>query len=149
MESRSEAKLEGDQTSTYIHARFQGNTTDVMNTIKIGRFVVSEEAKHILVEEKLETWVAGVKRMVGFVRAFPQMAYADLTMSIHNKWQFVQHVTYEVRPLFAPPEEKISDKFFPYRLGGSKEEVTDSLCKRNAWDVNWVGIGIPYPTQCQ
>ena len=38
----------------------------------IGRFVLSEDANHRLVEEKVETWVEGVQRLEVFVRVLPQ-----------------------------------------------------------------------------
>ena len=42
----------------------------------------SDKFKHRWMEEKLETWVVGVKRLAGFARVFPQTAYASLTMSL-------------------------------------------------------------------
>ena len=49
--------------------------------VEIARFFLgSDEAKHIWLEEKVETWVAGAKHLVGFLTASPQMAYDGLAM---------------------------------------------------------------------
>ena len=44
-------------------------------------------------DEKVETWVVGVKRLSGFVRGFPHAAYTSLMMSLQKDWQFIQSIT--------------------------------------------------------
>ena len=85
---------------------------------QIEGFVGSDEAKYIWVEEEVKTWVAGVKRLVVFVRALHQTAYYDLAMLLQSEWQFFKCVTPSVAPLFAPRKEALKDNFIPDLLGG-------------------------------
>ena len=110
-------------------------------------FVGYDEAKHRWADEKVDTWVAGVKHLAGFVRSSHHKAYGGLTMSLHQEWNFVQHITPGVRSLFTTLEAALRDDFLPALIGGRREEVTDSLRKRITWGVERKGIGIPYPTQ--
>ena len=68
----------------------------------------------------METWLAGVKRLSGFARAFAQKLYAILSMMLYQKFQFVQHVTLKGRPLFEPLEVELREEFLPLLLGGTK-----------------------------
>ena len=45
----------------------------------------SDEAKQRWVEGKVDTWIAGVKRLVVFLILPPQTAYADLTLLLHQE----------------------------------------------------------------
>ena len=67
-------------------------------------------------------------------------------MSLQQEWQFVQHVTPGVGPLFLSLEEEFRDEFLPSLLCIRTEEVTDCLHKRITWDMKRAGIGIPDPT---
>ena len=68
-------------------------------------------------------------------------------MLLQQKWQFVQHVTPGVGPLFAPLEEAFRNEFILDLLGFRREEVTDSLHKSITWGVKWAVIGISKLTQ--
>ena len=95
----------------------------------------------------METWVAGLKRLAGCTKLFPQSAYAGLAMLLQQEWKFSQRVTPSVGTLFAPLEAKFREKCHPTLLGVRIEEFTYSLYKRITWGVNQAGIGIPDPTQ--
>ena len=75
--------------------------------------------------EKVETWVAGVKCMAGFVRGFPNAAYVRLTISLQQEWQIVQHMTPSVGTLYSPLEAVFRDDFLLTLLGGRREDITD------------------------
>ena len=62
----------------------------------------SDKARQRWLEEKVETWVAGLKLLAVFSIAFPQKAYSVLTMLLQNEWQYVQRVTPSVGPVFEP-----------------------------------------------
>ena len=113
----------------------------------LGWVVGSDEAKQIWMEENVEIWVAGFKRLAEFSRVFPQTDYAGLTMSLHQKWQFLQRLTPSVGPLFAPLEAELWDDFLLDRFVESIWEFTESLHKRIIWGVKWAGVGIPCPNQ--
>ena len=49
---------------------------------KIGVLLVSEKAKNIWLDKKVETWVAGLKCLVVFERTPPQTAYPGLIIPI-------------------------------------------------------------------
>ena len=71
----------------------------------------SYEDKHIWVEDKVETWVAGVKRLEKFSKEFHQTAYIGWKISLHQEWNPVQHVTPSVGTLFEPLEKAFQCKF--------------------------------------
>ena len=92
----------------------------------------SNEAKQRWLEDKVETWVVGVKSLAVFARLFPRIAYAGLTMLLWKECQFVKHVTPDVGPLFVPLEATFREDFIPYLVGGMIEEVIESLRGRIA-----------------
>ena len=77
----------------------------------------SDEAKHRWVEEKVETWVAGVKHLAGFAILFTQVDYSVLKMSLQHEWQFIRSVPPRVGPLFAPLESELGDEFILTLIG--------------------------------
>ena len=105
-----------------------------------------DKAKHIWVEEKVETWVVWVNPLVGFLTAFPHTEYAVLTMYLQQECQFVHNFTPSVGPLFVPLEEASMKKILLDLLGVSIDEVADFLCKHIDWGVKRMEIGIPYHT---
>ena len=90
-------------------------------------FVGSDEAKERWGQEKVETWGARAKRLERLARASPQTASANLMMLIQQEWKFALGVNPIVGPLLAPLETAMWDNFLPDLLGGSREEVTNSL----------------------
>ena len=68
----------------------------------------------------METWVAGVKHLEGFERAFPNVAYAKLTMSLYQKWQLVHNITPSVGPLFEPLKAGLREDFLQDLIGGRR-----------------------------
>ena len=70
-----------------------------------GGFVGTTEAKRTWVDIKVDSWVAGVSRLAGSARIFPQTAYAGLSMSLQQEWKFLQHVTPGIRPPFVALED--------------------------------------------
>ena len=47
------------------------------------------EAKQTWVEDKVDSWVAGVRRLEGFARLFYHTAYTGLEMSLQQEWKFL------------------------------------------------------------
>ena len=92
---------------------------------QIGSFVGSDEAKKSWLEERAQTWVAGVKDLTGFARASPQKAYYGLMMSLHKEWNFSSASPKGVGPLFAPLEAALRSDFILGLLRENREEVTD------------------------
>ena len=86
-----------------------------------------KEAKNIWLEEKVEPWVSGVKKLVGFARAVPNMAYARQKMFLCQDWQFVQRVTTNVGTIFAPLGATLRYNLLLYLLAVRREEATGSL----------------------
>ena len=68
-------------------------------------------------------------------------------MLLQKEWQFFQHVSPSAGNLFAALEAALRENFLPPLLGGRIEELTELLCKRINWDMNWAGIWIPYLNQ--
>jgi hypothetical protein len=63
------------------------------------------------------TWVAAVETLALVAGNYPQAAYAGFTFCLQNEWQYVQRVTSDTAPHFAPLEVAIRTKFLPALLG--------------------------------
>ncbi len=63
------------------------------------------------------SWVATVVMLALLASNYPQAAYAGFTFCLQNEWQYVQRVTSDTAPHFAPLEVSIRTKFLPALLG--------------------------------
>ena len=52
-----------------------------------------DKEKQRWVEDKVETWVEWGEFTSGVCKSSPKMAYAGLTILLHQEWQFVHSVT--------------------------------------------------------
>ena len=88
---------------------------------------------------------ASVAIMDGVAGNHPHTAYMDLQKSLHQEWDFVQHVTLEIEMAFQPIEDALRNAFLPDLFKGSTSQiprraVTGMPCKK-------AGIPLPDPTQ--
>ena len=72
----------------------------------------------------METWLAGVTRLEGFSRAFPQTDYSSLTMPLHQEWQFLQSVIPGFGSVFETLGASFRHNLILSLVGGSKEYFT-------------------------
>ena len=79
----------------------------------LGEFVGTTEAKKTWVEDKVDSWVAGVIQLEIFAHLLPDTAYAFLTTSLQQECQFLQRVTPGISPLFVSLEKALREDFLP------------------------------------
>ena len=111
----------------------------------VGGFVGSGAAEAAWVDPQVSEWVAGVQALAKVARRYPQTAFAGLARSLQSEWQFLQRVTPDIAPAFAPLEAAIATEFFPALLQASVEEVA-LLRPLLALPLRMGGLGIPDPT---
>ena len=111
----------------------------------IGGFVGSGAAEEAWIDPQIQDWIAGVKSLAQAARRYPQTAHAGLARSLQAEWQYLQRVTPDIAPAFAPLEEAIATVFLPALLDASVAEVA-LLRPLLALPVRLGGLGIPDPT---
>ncbi|KAI2490762.1 hypothetical protein MHU86_23809 [Fragilaria crotonensis] len=88
----------------------------------LGGFVGSGETEAAWVDPQVQQWIEGVHCLAAAARRYPQTAYAGLTQSLQSEWQYLQRVTPDIAPAFAPLETAIATVFLPALLDASVEE---------------------------
>ena len=111
----------------------------------LGGFVGSGAAEAAWVDPQVQQWIKGVHRLAAAARRYPQTAYAGLSQSLQSEWQYLQRVTPNISPAFAPLEAAIATVFLPALLDASVEEVA-KLRPLLALPTRMGGLGIPDPT---
>jgi hypothetical protein len=112
----------------------------------LGGFLGSTETQEEWLQEKVETWAAGVQALARVARRFPQTAYAGLAKSLQCEWQYLQRVIPDVGDSFAPIEKALVEDFFPALLQVPPAIVAD-LRPLLGLSAKFAGIGLPCPTQ--
>ncbi|KAI2507264.1 hypothetical protein MHU86_7100 [Fragilaria crotonensis] len=111
----------------------------------LGGFVGSGAAEAAWVDPQVQQWIEGVHRLAAAARRYPQTAYAGLSQSLQAEWQYLQRVTPNIAPAFAPLEAAIATVFLPALLATTVEEVA-KLRPLLALPTRMGGLGIPDPT---
>jgi hypothetical protein len=111
----------------------------------LGGFVGTGAAEAAWVDPQVQQWIEGVHRLAAAARRYPQTAYAGLSQSLQAEWQYLQRVTPDIAPAFAPLETAIATVFLPALLDASVEEVA-KLRPILALPTRLGGLGIPDPT---
>ncbi|KAI2498784.1 hypothetical protein MHU86_15687 [Fragilaria crotonensis] len=111
----------------------------------LGGFVGSGAAEAAWVDPQVQQWIEGVHCLAAAARRYPQTAYAGLSQSLQSEWQYLQRVTPDIAPAFAPLEAAIATVFLPALLDASVEEVA-KLRPLLALPTRLGGLGIPDPT---
>ena len=105
----------------------------------------SGESEAAWVDPQVQQWVEGVYRLAAAARRYPQTAFAGLSQSLQSEWQYLQRVTPDLAPAFAPLEAAIATVFLPALLDATVEEVA-KLRPLLALPTRMGGLGIPDPT---
>ena len=111
----------------------------------VGGFVGSGAAEAAWVDPQVRQWIAGVHSLAAAARRYPQTAYAGLSRSLQAEWQYLQRVTPNISPAFAPLETAIATVFLPALLDASVDEIA-KLRPLLALPTRMGGLGIPDPT---
>ncbi|KAI2506102.1 hypothetical protein MHU86_8333 [Fragilaria crotonensis] len=93
---------------------------------------------------QVQQWIEGVHCLAAAARRYPQTAYAGLSQSLQAEWQYLQRVTPDIAPAFAPLEAAIATVFLPALLATTVEEVAKLALL--ALPTRLGGLGIPDPT---
>jgi hypothetical protein len=111
----------------------------------LGGFVGTGAAEAQWVDPQVQQWIEGVHCLAAAARRYPQTAYAGLSQSLQSEWQYLQRVTPDIAPAFAPLEAAIATVFLPALLATTAEEVA-KLRPLLALPTRLGGLGIPDPT---
>jgi hypothetical protein len=111
----------------------------------IGGFVGGRDNKLEWVAEKVRGWVDGVNILASVARRFPQTAYAGLTMSLQNEWQYVMRTVPGIAALFDPLEKAIRGRFLPALL--EVPSISAEMRQLMANGVKQAGLGIRNPVE--
>ena len=111
----------------------------------VGGFIGTKEARAAWLSKKAEDWVHGVVTLGKIAKRFPQTAYAGLTKSLQNEWQYTQRVVEGCAEVFQPVEDAIRDSFLPHLLDEPAASCPDRVL--TALPVKQAGMGIPNPVE--
>ena len=89
----------------------------------VGGFVGTTAARDQWLAPQIQQWVRGVETLAKVARRFPQTAYAGLTRSLQQEWQYLQRVTPAVADAFGPVEAALADSFLPALLGEDRAGI--------------------------
>ena len=112
----------------------------------VGGFIGAEEERDEWLEPKIDAWEQGVKDLAMVAKKYPQAAYAGLTKSFQNEWQYSMRVLPGISEKFAPVEKALAEEFLPALLGATVEEIAEQR-DLLALPVKFAGLGIPDPTK--
>jgi hypothetical protein len=90
-------------------------------------------------------WVAAVETLALLAGNYLQAAYARFTFCLQNKWQYVQRVTSDTAPHFAPLEVAIRTKFLLALLEIAASDLDGKFCKLLTHSVKMGSIAIWNP----
>ncbi len=89
--------------------------------------------------------VAAVETLALLAGNYPQAAYARFTFCLQNEWQYMQRVTSDMAPHFAPLEVAIRMNFLPALLGIATSDLDSKFCKLLTHSVKTGSIAIQNP----
>jgi hypothetical protein len=112
----------------------------------LGGFLGKASAQQTWVVKQTEKWADAVGELSMVAERYPQAAYAGLTRSLQQEWQFLQRVTDGLSLEFTEIEQALRSKFLP-ALFGNESALDDTRRQLTCLPVKCTGIAIPNPTQ--
>jgi hypothetical protein len=110
----------------------------------VGGFLGSDDALGKWLGPKIQQWVQGIETLAKVARRYPQTAYAGLTKSLQQEWQYLQRVVPACGAAFEPVEAAIRTVFLPALLQGTEGETQREL---TSLSVRRAGLGLLNPTR--
>jgi len=110
----------------------------------IGTFVGDRRFLRDWLQPQIDDWVAAVKDLANVSGHFPQSAYAGLVKALQNEWTYIQRLTPNIGPYFAPVESAIHSVFIK-KLMGDDEVVGAKLCSLTSLSTRRGGLAICNP----
>ena len=94
------------------------------------------------VEEKVEEWLEHLAQLSAAAVRLPQDAYAAVTKSSSQEWNYIQRVIPECGPALSPLEKAISEGFLPKLFGC---EISPAERQMFELPVKLAGLGMTNP----
>jgi hypothetical protein len=111
----------------------------------LGGFIGGCDPKLEWVKEKVKVWADGVNILASVAKHYPQTAFAGLTISLQNEWQYTLRTVPGVAALFDPVEKAIRSRFLPALLG--VDSISAEMRLLMAQGVKQAGLGIRNPVE--
>ena len=108
----------------------------------LGGHVGSSEGRSAYVEEKVKEWVEHLAQLSAAAVRLPQDAYAAVTKSLSQEWNYIQRVIPECGPALSPLEKAISEGFLPNLFGC---EISPAERQMFELPVKLAGLGMTNP----
>ena len=109
----------------------------------LGGHVGSSEGRSAFVEQQLKEWVEHFRAQLSAVAVrLPQDAYAAITTSLSQEWNYIQRVVPECGPALSPLEKAISEGFLPKLFGC---EISPAERQIFELPVKLAGLGMTNP----
>ena len=108
----------------------------------LGGHVGSSEGRSAYVEEKVKEWVEHLAQLSATAVRLPQDAYAAVTKSLSQEWNYIQRVIPECGPAPSPLEKAISEGFLPKLFGC---EISPAERQMFELPVKLAGLGMTNP----
>jgi hypothetical protein len=106
----------------------------------LGGFIGSNASKTDWLGSMVITWVVTVKMLALLAGNYPQAAYDGFTFCLQKKWQYMQRMTSDTDPHFAPLEMAIRTKFLLTLLGIAALDLDGEFRKLLTHSVKMGGI---------
>jgi hypothetical protein len=97
------------------------------------------------VASKVEIWKEEIEALVKIPEIYPPAAYAAFIHSIKGKWQFIMRTVDNVRKLFQPIEDIITEKLIPALTGRSHCSIEER--KLLSLPTRYGGLNIVNPVE--
>jgi hypothetical protein len=111
----------------------------------LGGFIKSNASKTDWLGSMVTMWVATVKTLALLASNYPQAACAGFNFCLQNEWQYLQRVTSELAPHFAPLAVAIRLKFLPALLGIAASDLDSKFHELLTHSVKTGDIAIRNP----
>ena len=108
----------------------------------LGGHVGSSEGRSAYVEEKVREWLEHLAQLSAAAVRLPQDAYAAVTKSLSQEWNYVQRVIPECGPALSPLKKAISEGFLPKLFGC---EISPAERQMFELPVKLAGLGMTNP----
>ena len=111
----------------------------------VGGYIGSDRMRGRWLDDKIATWVEGVKALSMVARKYPQSAYYGFVNCLQAEWQYVCRCCEGIGHLLKPIEVAIREEFIPALFGGLDGAVDDNFRRLLANGVKAGGMALRNP----
>jgi hypothetical protein len=113
----------------------------------LGGYIGETESRDLWLQEKVDRWSEVVEALASAAGNFPQAAYAGLTKSVQQEWQFVQRVIEGIGDNFTDVQKAITECFLPALFRDTLDGKDDVRLLLHGLPVKHACMAIPDPTK--